>query len=277
MNKFAPPAGSASKNNRRRPAAFFPWVFFALFASALAAVAVKSGRPLAPLGKSDWPEAFLVITAGATVLVSVARQLPWQNVGLATAIVVAVSSFAISASALTGIPFGPYLFTDATGPRMFGVLPWFIPCVWVVALFSSRGVARLILRPWRKSRLYGFRLIGVTTVLAVGFDLGLELFATQVNHFWLWQPTKLALLGVPVSNPLGWLVTTLLILAFVTPVMINKSHQKFPTDYQPLLVWLLLNALFVLGAVRHEFWPAAGLVGLISLLTLVLAVRGARW
>lgn len=279
MNNFAPVAGPPPRKNSASTVEIFPWMFFALFSIAVAMVGVKTWWPRSALGLSGWPEVFLVVAAVATTLVSLARQLPWQNVLLATGIAAAISGFAVSADVLTGIPFGPCLFTDAAGPRLFGVLPWSIPCVWIVVLFTARGVARLILRPWRKSRLYGFRLIGVTALLVVVFDLGLEPFATRVHPFWLWQPTKLAMLwqGVPPSNPLGWLVTVLVILAFVTPVMINKSHQKFPTDYQPLLVWLLLSAIFILGAVRHELWLAAGCVVLTGLTVTVMAVRGARW
>jgi len=63
----------------------------------------------------------------------------------------------------------------------------------VVTILNSRGVARLILRPWRKTRRYGFWLIGLTAALALVFDLGLEPFATRVKSYWLWSPTKLGL------------------------------------------------------------------------------------
>ncbi len=253
--------------------------FFALFLAAFALVWLHLLQVLAWPGNSDWPMALLVVAAVITTMLSLSRQLPGQNVLLAASIIAAIAGTAQALGAITGIPFGPYLYTDTAGPKLFRVLPWSIPVLWIIVILNARGVARLILRPWRKSRLYGFRLIGVTAVLALVFDFGLEPFATLVNHCWLWQPTKLALLwhGTPPTNFLGWLMTALLVLAFATPVMINKSHQKFPSDYHPLIIWLLLSLLFATGVAAHQLWLATGFLVLAGLITTVMAVRGARW
>jgi len=255
------------------------WLCLALFLISFLLVWLKTSFQFSISGESGWPDAVLVFTAAATTMVSLSRQLPGQNVLLGGAIIAAISGTAHAVGALSGIPFGPFIYSAASGPQIFNVLPWSIPVVWIIVILNARGVARLILRPWRKSRLYGFRLIGVTAALAVIFDFGLEPFATRVQHFWFWQPTKLALVwqGTPLSNFLGWLVTALVVLAFVTPVLINKSHQKYPADYHPLIVWLLLNALFVTGAVKHQLWIAAGFVVVTSSITAMMAIRGARW
>jgi len=62
------------------------------------------------------------------------------------------------------IPFGPFQFGPEAGPQLFKTLPWAMPLIWVAAILNSRGVVRLILRPWRKIRSYGFWLIGLTAV-----------------------------------------------------------------------------------------------------------------
>ena len=270
---------AASRKAAASPAQFLHPVFLVLFLAAFALMWLKTLHVFVLAENPGWPAALGLFTAGATTLVSLSRQLPGQNVLLAASIIAAIAGTAQALGAITGIPVGPYLYPDAAGPKFFDVLPWSIPVIWIVVILNARGVARLILRPWRKSRLYGFRLIGVTAALVLTFDFGLEPFATQVNHYWLWQPTKLALLwhGTPPSNFLGWLMTALLVLAFATPVMINKSHQKFPSDFHPLIVWLLLSLLFASGAANHQLWLAAGLVVLTGLVTTVMAVRGARW
>jgi hypothetical protein len=56
-------------------------------------------------------------------------------------------------------------------------------------------------------------------------------------------------------NFLGWAVTSLLILAFVTPALINKKPVRQPLDYHPLMMWLLLNLLLLTGASTRRFWP----------------------
>jgi putative membrane protein len=252
---------------------------FALFLISFVLVWLETLLSLAIPSKPGWTETFLVLTVTATTLFALSRQLPGQNVFLAAGIIAAISGTAMAVGALSGIPFGPYIFTDAAGPRIFNVLPWSIPVVWIIIILNARGVARLILRPWRKGRLYGYRLIGVTAALTVAFDFAFEPFATHVKDYWLWEPTKMGLLwqGTPPTNFLGWLVTALLILAFVTPALINKSHQKFPPDYHPLAVWLLLSLLFATGEVKHQLWTAAGFVVVAGIATTFMAIRGARW
>ena len=255
------------------------WVCLVGFLCSFVPVFLQTLRiPVLDAG-SGWATAFLVLTAAVTTMVSLAKQLPAQNVVLAAAIIGIVAGTVEAVGAISGIPFGPFFYAKTSGPRIFNTLPWCVPLVWIAALLGARGVARLILRPWRKSRLYGFRLIGVTAALTLVFDLGIEPFATRVNHYWVWEPTKFAAIwpGTPPTNFLGWLVTSLLILAFVTPVMINKSHKKFPSDLQPLIVWTLLNVLFVTAAVVHQLWASVILIALTSVITIVMAIRGARW
>lgn len=255
------------------------WSFFCVFVILLLFVWLQIAFAFFPEKNSAAFDALLVLAAFATTITAMSRQLPLQNVLLAAAVVALISGASQALGALAGIPFGPYLYTNAAGPKIFDVLPWCVPFIWVIVVLNSRGVARLILRPWRKSRIYGFRLIGLTAALAVIFDFGLEPFATRVGHYWIWQPTRFGLLwqDTPPGNFLGWLVTALVILAFVTPVLINKSHKKFPPDYHALIVWILLSALFATGAAKHQLWNAVGFIAAANVTVLIFSIRGARW
>jgi len=215
----------------------------------------------------------------ASTLTSLSSQLPLQNVLLATVIIGVISGGIHLLGSFTGIPFGPVVYSHEGGPLLFNSLSWAMPFIWIVALLNSRGVARLILRPWRKLRVYGYWVIGLTTVLTVLIDLGLEPFATRYLHYWLWQPTKLAVdwYGAPLSNFLGWIVTALLILAFATPSLMNKKPSKSSPDYHPLIVWIALNALFVTAAVSQHSWLAAAMSSVACLVVIPFAIRGARW
>jgi uncharacterized membrane protein len=230
-------------------------------------------------GNARWPDGLLLVLAAGVIIASLTRQLPGQNVMLASVIIALIASAIQSLGALTAIPFGPYVYTDLFGQQLFYPLPWAVPLMWITVIFASRGVARLILRPWRKTPNYGFRLIGLTTILVVLLDFGLEPFATSVKRFWLWSPTKLKLdwYGAPGINFLGWAVTTLLILAFATPSLINKKPMpQPPPDYAPLLIWLLLNLLFATGVAVHHLWPALASICAYSLVVSIFAFRGAR-
>ena len=231
-------------------------------------------------GKPGWPEAVLVIATLFATTAALTRHLPGQNVALAAVIIGFIGGLMHGVGAATAMPFGPFSFTDNAGPRFFDTLAWAMPALWIIVILNARGVARLILRPWRKLRNYGFWLIGLTAALTVLFDVALEPFAARVKHFWLWQPTKLPFswYGAPVVNFLGWLITTLLILAFATPAMINKQlRQKSAPDYHPLVVWLLMLALCAGGAFTHQLWLAAGFCVITGVVTAVFALRGARW
>jgi uncharacterized membrane protein len=230
-------------------------------------------------GPTRWPEAGLVVAVLAATLISLARQLPAQNVLLAAAIIAVMGGVTQWIGTITAMPFGPYVYSPAAGPRLLGVLPWWAPALWVVMVLNARGVARLILRPWRQTRAYGFRLIGLTTLLVVFCQLGLEPFLSRLTGWVRWGPTRVSLgwYGTPFTAFVGEMVTVLLILAFATPVLINKSPRRRPPDYQPLAVWTGMNVLFGAGALAHHLWFAAALSGAAVLVPGWLAVRGAKW
>jgi len=273
---------SSATNPSGRLVGVLHWLASGLALVGFALVALTLFVPLGEATDPGWPEAVLILVATLTTLVSLARQLPAQNVMLAAAVIAFIGGTVHAVGAVTAIPFGPFSYTNSAGPRFFNTLAWPMPLVWIVAILNSRGVARLILRPWRKVRAYGFWLIGITVALAVLFDLALEPFAAAVKHHWLWHPTKLPLtwFGAPVTNFLGWLVTALFMLVLATPALIDKRRQrsaKRPPVYHPLVVWLLAVALFAAGAATRQLWPAVIYCVAAGLAVAIFAIRGARW
>ena len=220
-----------------------------------------------------------MLTAVSTVT-ALARQLPMQNVLTAALIIAFIGGAAHALGVITGIPFGPFTFGFQIGAQLFGTLPWTIPLLWVAVILNSRGVARLILRPWRKTRTYGFRLIGLTVLLVILFNLALDPFATRVKHYWIWMPTKFPLTwqGAPLTNFTGWGIVSLLILAFITPSLINKqlSKQSRP-DYHPLAVWIGATLLFAIAAALRGTWVVVGVDVVTIIIAAIFAIRGGRW
>ena len=253
-------------------------VGLSLFLVSLAWVWAGLWLRLAWLPRGVWPEATLLALAALTTLLSLARQLPGQNVLLAGTLIVFASGAAESLNAVTGIPLGPCIFTEQAGRQVFYVVPWIVPLLWMVSLLNSRGVARLVLRPWRQMRNYGFWLLGLTVMLAMLLDLGLQPFAIKVMHYWSWLPTRLPTnwYGAPWVSFLGRGVTMLLLMAFVTPMLLNKKPVTPLPEYQPLVVWSAINVLFFTGAVVGRLWAAAVLTGLGTLLTVGLALWESR-
>ncbi|HSY17470.1 MAG TPA: carotenoid biosynthesis protein [Candidatus Acidoferrales bacterium] len=228
----------------------------------------------------SWPDAVIITLAALASIVALNRQLPLQNVLSAAAITALIGGAVHGFSARTSMPLGPVVFNSQTGPQLFNAVPWPVPLLWIVAVFSARGVGRLILRPWRKVKIYGYWLIGATSVLVLAFDIALEPYAWHVRHLWLWQPTKLALNwhGASLLCPLGWGCAALLILMFITPSLIRKQPGSSSTvDFHPLVVWLGALLLFAAGSAGAHLWWSVGADALIATVTVALAVRGARW
>jgi len=225
-----------------------------------------------------WLESLFWLLAATTSLVSLARRLPEQNVLMSSLLAVGLSTAIAGIAAKTSIPFGPRSYTEILGDRILGI-PWAVPLQWLVVIINGRGVARLIMRPWRKTTYYGFWVIGLTCALAVVFDAQLEPFATHARHYWFWE-THADIPGwftAPWVNFLGWFVTTLAILGFTTPWLINKQPIKQPTDYHPLVLWLLFGCYFTTGNAIERLWPAVALGVITNAIVTVYAARGARW
>jgi uncharacterized membrane protein len=282
--RIQPPPMPLKKRTRnivvRKMARWERHVFNVLFLAAYLLALVQLCWPMSLPGKPGWPHAVLLVLAAVGTIAALARHLPFQNILLAACFIGLTGGAADWLSWKTGIPFGAFTPGQNTGPVLFHALPWAMPVIWVLAILNSRGVARLILRPWRKLHAYGLWIIGVTTALTVLFELALDPFASRVKHYWIWEPTKLPFSwqGAPVVNFLGWLVATLLMLAFVAPILINKHpiHRR-PPDFHPLGVWLGGVLLFGIGAAMQGLWSAALVDTIIGVGVAVAAIRGARW
>jgi uncharacterized membrane protein len=256
--------------------AAFYWVTAVLSAAALVIALIKCFGAM----NLEWPEIALLAAAVAGTVATLARQLPILHAVTVTILITVIGGGLAALNAKTGLPFGPYMIGANAGAKLFNVLPWAVPLLWPVAIISSRGVARLILRPWRKTKTYGFRLIGLAAVLAALFDFTFEPFASRVKHYWYWEPTNLPVtwLGAPLVDFLSWIVVTVLILSFTTPLMINKKpRQPSGPDFFPLGIWLGGILLFGAGCAVARIWMAVGADAVIAVATTVFAVRGARW
>jgi uncharacterized membrane protein len=256
------------------------WLLVFLLSGVFIFVLARVWWTMNQAGNHGWPEAVLLILAVAGTVASLSQHLPMQNVFASAVIIALVGGGATWLDLKTGIPFGQFLPADDIGPVLLHKLPWMSPLIWVVAILNARGTGRLILRPWRKTSTYGFWLIGLTAMLATAFDFALEPFATRAKGYWIWEPTKFPVTwqGAPLVNFFGWLVVSLLILAFITPLLINKHPtHRHPPDFHPLGVWLCALLLFGAGAASHGLWLAAAANGILGVVVAVFAIRGSRW
>lgn len=225
-----------------------------------------------------WIESLLIVAAAFTSVVGLARTLPTQNVVGAAGFILGLSTIIELVAVQTGVPFGGYTFTESFGFKLLGHLPWPIPLAWMTVILASRGVARLILRPWRKRAAYGLWVIGLTAALAVMLDLGLEPFGVVVKHYWVWHSGDVGprWYHAPWINFFGIFSVTIFIMIFAMPWFINKQPVPQPVDYHPLVIWTCLNLLFVTGGAVHHLWTAAILGIVITTVVILAALKGAK-
>ena len=258
----------------------FHWLLTVVFAAALVLVMVMLFQPLKLPGNPGWPELVLLASGVACTITALAQRLPLQNVLLATFSIAVLGGAVHALGVITGIPFGPFEFGESIGPLVFKTLPWAVPLIWILVVLNARGVARLILRPWRKINAYGFWLIGVTALLTLLFDFALEPFAARVKHYWLWTPTKFPVTwqGTPLSNFLAWAAVSVLISLVIAPALINKQPGKRNTpDFHPFAVWLGAILLFGAGCAQNGLLSAVVADGILAAVVTVFAIRGGTW
>jgi uncharacterized membrane protein len=224
-------------------------------------------------------DAGFVVLATASSLTALWRRLPLQNVGLAAGTIAVIGGGMSALGARTNLPFGPFVYGSASGPLLFKTLPWSIPLIWVVIVLNSRGMARLMLRPWRKNKSYGYRVIALAALLVLLFDFALEPFA-RMKHFWLWMPTALPLTwqGAPIANFIAWSLIAALILFLITPALIvKKPRSKSGPELHSLCLWLGGIALCVAGCAARGLWVPMTADAVIGIGAAIFAIRGAMW
>jgi hypothetical protein len=141
-------------------------------------------------------------------------------------------------SSVVGWHFGQWEFTAAAGPRLLGLIPWWLPIAWAVVALSSRGTARLILHKSRDHPQHGYHVILLASGLAILTTLALQNFALHGGRYWNpgVEESPLHLLGHALH---------LFIQVAITPLLIDKFPGQSPLNFRPLLVLAGLNTVML--------------------------------
>lgn len=162
----------------------------------------------------------LIVLACALTLWRMTRELPLQNVLACVALISALSSLIEIINAKTGVPFGSTIFTDKLGYRLFQLLPWPVPLLWIIILLNARSLSRFFLCRQRQKPYYGLWVIALAAVIATVFDAALEAIAAA-NQWWIWATPSL--FGAPWTNAIGWFASTVFIFVAITPWLLDKK------------------------------------------------------
>src|SRR2546427_798502 len=70
-----------------------------------------------------WTEGLLPLVAAGTTLLALGRRLPLQNVVMTVVLISMISAAILFLATMSGIPFGPYVYSELLGEKIFDVLP----------------------------------------------------------------------------------------------------------------------------------------------------------
>jgi putative membrane protein len=210
--------------------------------------------------------------------------------GRKTALLVFIASFGISLGSellgtSTGLPFGPYGYTNQLGYKILGLVPFNIPTSWFFMLYCSLAICGRLLPAkddgisrWWWALIAGF----VLTAWDVSMDPAM---VASVHWLWYLPPTEGMPLwqniligghfyGMPLTNWLGWLLTGIIVsrvmLSIVPPSKWakNVSPSNFP------LGLYAVNAVLPLGiCLGRGLWMAFVLGAIAMAIPLGLALR----
>ncbi|HEU4561492.1 MAG TPA: carotenoid biosynthesis protein [Longimicrobium sp.] len=260
---------------RERGARYALW---ALYAFTVLAVAGYASFGLHPELLARFPSAagfygvsFLffarvqILLAGAALALFLAVHARGRWIGaFALLYVISLGSELLGTTA--GIPFGPYAYTEALGPRWFGHVPLLIPLSWFFMAVPSYALARILLpighRAWERVLLASFILLS--------WDLSLDPAMSHATRYWEWGAPG-PYYGMPLLNLFGWYVTGLALMGALAALRADAWVARLPVRW--LAGFYAANLLLPLGMiVARGFWPAA----LLTLAALGAAVVLAR-
>lgn len=184
-------------------------------------------------------DAIWMILAGGVVYFHALRQEGPRTARRWALIIMLGSAVAEWVGAVTGFPFGPYIYTDNLGVRIFGVLPFTIPIAWLVIVLAARQFYLLVF-----PRIQRLQLALGVGFLALLTDLNLEFVAWKIRAYWIWYPFERGDIPSwpPWQNYVSWFVLATLFAWFTPP---GTELGKRARGWRPPLVLLLMNLLFL--------------------------------
>ena len=192
---------------------------FAVFAALCVIRALLLG--IAPLGQS-WCD---ILVCGIGLLATVAilgERLPFQNWG--------------AVMALVGVLGGGLEWVAREEPHIV----W-MAALWTMGLLNARGTAARLLCRWRKSRNYGFWLIGIAGLLSALLLSAAETARAPENKF-LWGAFLIRIFA-------AWAM-----LAAAAPLLISKRPAPEAVEWQSMGCWLALTTLMACAAAGQQQW-----------------------
>lgn len=184
-------------------------------------------------------DAVWIVLAALSVYLFMVTHLSLPTARMWAVIIIVLSGMVFYLGAKTGYPFGPISYTDNMGGRLFGVIPFTLPLLWLVIVVGGRF---LVLKVFPTANRWQTALATGGVALLMSFNL--EMIAWKVRAYWIWYPGPVLPTPEwpPLQNFMAWFI-----LAAVLCVVLPTSRQKPETSatWKPILVLTMLNAVFL--------------------------------
>jgi putative membrane protein len=178
--------------------------------------------------------------------------LGWRKILAMFTIVIVVSNLFENLSIAYGFPFGFYHYTTDLGPKLFSV-PLLIGISYIGFAYVSWTLATYLVGDvFHKARSLG--VLSVPIVAAFIISAGnfcFEPITSTVRGWWIWREGG-GYFGVPLSNFMGWLLTTFTIFfLFALYQRLDKSVTSSMPVYSrrfhlaPALIYALTTVGFL--------------------------------
>lgn len=226
--------GRWSDAHKPSPFRIVPWLIFLIAIGLMISWVLVSGEQRHP-----FTIGIVIATALSVFAWSLRNNGPIWTVS-SLSVVVIYTYFLELIGISTAIPFGEYEYADTLGIQIAQV-PLIVPIAWYSMSIPVLMLARSLSQ--RSIAVLFFATIGLTA-----WDFLLDPWMVSEGH-WTWanpEPSLPGLVGIPVTNFIGWLVST-----FILFLILDRFPRR---SYRPLSLPLAIYCWQWLGGTVANFF-----------------------
>ncbi len=189
----------------------------------------------------------VILQAGAVVAV-LGPTWGWLVTARTAILIAALGWLAEFVGSHTGVPFGPYAYTEKLHPQIGGV-PLIIPIAWLMMMPPAWAIGTMI-----ADQGSGPAFVLASALAFTAWDLFLDPQMVTWG-FWVWDEARAQYpryFGIPWTNYAGWFGVSALITWFARPTAVAIQDVQAPL----LLIYGLTWALETFG--QLVFWDLKG-------------------
>lgn len=184
----------------------------------------------------------LMFTLAVLALINAVLTTGYRNAIVFLVLAAVIGFSAEQFGIVSGLIFGPYVYTDRLQPKLLDV-PIVIPLCWFAIVYFAHVLTNLIISGvanLKEHRLWRLSILAMLTAfIATGFDLAIDpLMSHKEVQAWIWTDGG-AYFGVPFKNFQGWVLTAFAIDSLYRLFVREKGVKPVARDPQWAAMWVI--------------------------------------